>query len=196
MKQLQTALDSLGCNAGPKDGIIGPKTRAAIACGEQKTSATGLQDLGQKLNLNLSPSTENASPNSGAAGGNVRPSDTTGTNAVKGRRRQTSGQNAGRIRPVPTRSDTSANKSGNDTSAVQGQTGQQGTVDTTTSKGAIDTTFNQRDTTQMNRTDTTQMNRSDTTQMNRSDTTQMNRSDTTQMNRTDTTMLRDTTQMR
>lgn len=52
-QQLQTALNGDGCNASAVDGIIGPRTRAAIACSTKKhTIAKGdVAALYQALNL-------------------------------------------------------------------------------------------------------------------------------------------------
>ena len=55
--QLQTALDSIGCNAGPKDGVVGPKTRQGITCGMQKNNipSNNVDSLYRSLHLNFQP---------------------------------------------------------------------------------------------------------------------------------------------
>ena len=55
VRQLQTALNQSGCNAGPVDGIVGPKTRQGIACGMKKNNIRGqdLNALYRALNLNF-----------------------------------------------------------------------------------------------------------------------------------------------
>jgi peptidoglycan hydrolase-like protein with peptidoglycan-binding domain len=55
VKELQTALNSAGCKAGPVDGVVGPRTQHGIACGMQKNHIAG-QDtkaLYQALHLNF-----------------------------------------------------------------------------------------------------------------------------------------------
>jgi peptidoglycan hydrolase-like protein with peptidoglycan-binding domain len=53
--QLQSALDSIGCNAGPKDGVAGAKTRQAVACGMQKNNipSNNVDSLYRSLHLNF-----------------------------------------------------------------------------------------------------------------------------------------------
>jgi peptidoglycan hydrolase-like protein with peptidoglycan-binding domain len=53
--QLQSALDSIGCNAGPKDGVAGQKTRQAVACGMQKNNipSNNVDSLYRSLHLNF-----------------------------------------------------------------------------------------------------------------------------------------------
>lgn len=55
IEQLQQALSNDGCNPGPADGRIGPRTRRAIACSRQKHSLTGnnTNELLRTLNLNF-----------------------------------------------------------------------------------------------------------------------------------------------
>ncbi|MFL5578271.1 MAG: peptidoglycan-binding protein [Gemmatimonadaceae bacterium] len=52
--QLQSALTSAGCDAGKPDGVVGPKTRRALACARQKNNVTTNEELYQSLNLNFS----------------------------------------------------------------------------------------------------------------------------------------------
>lgn len=51
--QLQTALQQNNCNPGPVDGVLGPRTRSAMACARQKNNITGNNpnDLFRSLNL-------------------------------------------------------------------------------------------------------------------------------------------------
>jgi hypothetical protein len=53
--QLQSALDSIGCNAGPKDGVAGQRTRQAVACGIQKNNipSNDVDSLYRSLHLNF-----------------------------------------------------------------------------------------------------------------------------------------------
>lgn len=55
VKELQTALNNTGCNAGTPDGIIGHKTDAAMACAAQKKNVTNndANQLFRALNLNF-----------------------------------------------------------------------------------------------------------------------------------------------
>jgi hypothetical protein len=55
LKELQTALNKNGCNAGPVDGISGPKTRQGVECGLRKNNISGndLNALYKALNLNI-----------------------------------------------------------------------------------------------------------------------------------------------
>ena len=40
-RQLQEALNGAGCDAGGVDGVVGPRTRAAITCAREKNNITG-----------------------------------------------------------------------------------------------------------------------------------------------------------
>lgn len=53
VEQLQQALRSDGCDPGSVDGILGPRTRRAMACSRQKHSLTGrnTNELLRTLNL-------------------------------------------------------------------------------------------------------------------------------------------------
>ncbi|MGN6391784.1 MAG: hypothetical protein ACTHM9_06010 [Gemmatimonadales bacterium] len=55
VKQLQTALNSDGCAAGPVDGVVGAKTRAGIACSMRKHHIANhdLDALYRALDLDL-----------------------------------------------------------------------------------------------------------------------------------------------
>src|SRR5207248_1860007 len=65
--QLQSALNSAGCEAGNPDGVVGPKTRRALACARQKNNVSSNEELYQSLNLNFSQG--GAAGAAGAAGG-------------------------------------------------------------------------------------------------------------------------------
>ena len=56
--ELQQALQSANCDPGPIDGIIGPRTRRAMACARQQNSLSGnnVNDLFRSLNLSFSAS--------------------------------------------------------------------------------------------------------------------------------------------
>lgn len=58
IRQLQDALDSDGCSPGPVDGVIGPRTRRAMACARQKlgVSSRDPNALLHALNLDFSVS--------------------------------------------------------------------------------------------------------------------------------------------
>lgn len=163
VKQLQQALEETGCNTGPVDGIVGPKTRAAIHCAEQQNNISGndMNQLFQALNLDFTTSN--------ASGVNADTTDNPAKGAVKGNRKQTSGGNAGRVRPIP-------DSSLSDTSRSQ----QRMRSDTNS--------MNMRDTSGMNMSDTSSMNMRDTSNMNMSDTSSMNMRDTSNMNMRDTTV--------
>ena len=88
VRQLQEALNSTGCDAGKVDGIIGPRTRAAIDCARSQKGISGDDntELYRALNLNFeadSASGRNipgaAADTSGAAAGAA--TDTTGAAA-------------------------------------------------------------------------------------------------------------------
>jgi peptidoglycan hydrolase-like protein with peptidoglycan-binding domain len=51
--QLQTALQQANCNPGPIDGVLGPRTRSAMACARRNNNITGNNpnDLFRSLNL-------------------------------------------------------------------------------------------------------------------------------------------------
>jgi len=55
VKQLQTALNDAGCDAGSVDGVVGPRTRNGIACGLDKNnlSSDDLTGLYRALNLDF-----------------------------------------------------------------------------------------------------------------------------------------------
>jgi peptidoglycan hydrolase-like protein with peptidoglycan-binding domain len=55
VKQLQTALNNNGCNAGPVDGVVGPRTQQGIACAMRKHNVQGqdLNALYRSLNLDF-----------------------------------------------------------------------------------------------------------------------------------------------
>lgn len=67
--QLQEALNGIGCDVGTVDGVVGPRTRAAMTCARSQKGVTGgdNQALFQALNLDFG--------GTGAAGA----ADTTGT---------------------------------------------------------------------------------------------------------------------
>lgn len=55
VQQLQTALTNDGCDAGTADGVMGTKTRSAIACSMKKhgIARDDVKDLYQALGLNF-----------------------------------------------------------------------------------------------------------------------------------------------
>ena len=55
VKQLQTALNNDGCNAGTADGVMGQQTRQGVQCAMQKhnISGTDTDSLYKVLNLNF-----------------------------------------------------------------------------------------------------------------------------------------------
>lgn len=106
ISQLQTALQQANCNPGPIDGVLGPRTRSAMACARQKNNVTGNNpnDLLRALNLNFT------APDSTGMGGVMRhrglgrtSSDTTMRGHMRGdtTRRHTTRKGS------PTRPDTS-----------------------------------------------------------------------------------------
>lgn len=121
--QLQTALSGAGCDAGAADGIIGPRTRRALACARQKNNVTSDQELYRSLNLDFANgASSSASPsgmqNADSTRANTPPSGTTGDNpalprqnsqgastdaagaaATRGDSAQVGGANRGRIYP-------------------------------------------------------------------------------------------------
>ena len=92
--QLQTALSGAGCDAGNADGIVGPKTRRAMACARQKNNVTTNADLYRALNLDFE--TSGREPSRGAHEKSIEMRATHGDSAEVG------GQNRGRIRPPAT----------------------------------------------------------------------------------------------
>jgi peptidoglycan hydrolase-like protein with peptidoglycan-binding domain len=48
VRRLQSRLNEMGCEAGPVDGLIGPRTREAIDCARQRENITGT-DLAQLM---------------------------------------------------------------------------------------------------------------------------------------------------
>ena len=107
ISQLQTALQQANCNPGRIDGILGPRTRSAMACARQKNNVTGNNpnDLLRSLNLTFT------APDSTGMGGVMRrgrgmgrtSSDTTMRGHMRGamNRRPTTRKGS------PTRPDTS-----------------------------------------------------------------------------------------
>jgi peptidoglycan hydrolase-like protein with peptidoglycan-binding domain len=55
VRQLQQALNDMGCNAGPVDGIVGPMTRRAVRCARRQHNITGddLNELFRAMNLDI-----------------------------------------------------------------------------------------------------------------------------------------------
>lgn len=92
VKQLQTAINDAGCNAGNPDGVVGRRTRQGIACVRKQKGITGknLDDVLSALNLGFTTQTTTTESGGEVVGG--------GTGNVKGTAKDTSG-NAGRIRP-------------------------------------------------------------------------------------------------
>lgn len=54
-QELQRALTALGCDPGPVDGIVGPRTREAMSCARSQRSITGndVNELFSALNLSF-----------------------------------------------------------------------------------------------------------------------------------------------
>lgn len=112
VKQLQQALNDAGCQAGAVDGVLGPKTRHAIACvrKEKNISGQSLDDVLSALNLGFTTSSSSSSSSSSPSMNNGTSSDTSSSSAtsgmsndtshVRGSHRQTGGMNHGRIRPT------------------------------------------------------------------------------------------------
>lgn len=127
--QLQTALSNAGCDAGAADGIMGRRTRRAIACARQKNNVSSDQELYQSLNLDFAndassssssssgarpsgmhnaDSTRAHAPTSGTTGNNSAlprqnsqsmSTDAAGAHATHGDSAQVGGTNRGRIYP-------------------------------------------------------------------------------------------------
>jgi hypothetical protein len=109
--QLQSALNDAGCDAGKPDGVVGPRTRRALACARQKNNVTTNQELYQSLNFTPSPGAApsqqgqqgnppgvvSSPPPSSASPGAA--TDTAGAQATQGDSSQVGGQNRGRVRP-------------------------------------------------------------------------------------------------
>jgi hypothetical protein len=139
VRQLQTALNSAGCNAGTPDGRFGPKTEQAIQCYRQQKNLSGnASELYSSLGLNFG---SQAGTSTVTSGGEISSgSDTSsGSQNVRGTARQTGGKNKGRIRPP---ADTTTNAPPPTESPRAAQHGQ-GMHDSTTSKStgnATDTT--------------------------------------------------------
>jgi hypothetical protein len=93
VKQLQTAINNSGCNAGDVDGVVGMRTRRGIACVRQQKGIAGndLDDVLSALDLGFTTNQTTTTESGGEVVGG-------GTGNVNGSVRDTSG-NAGRIRP-------------------------------------------------------------------------------------------------
>jgi peptidoglycan hydrolase-like protein with peptidoglycan-binding domain len=158
--QLQQALKEAGCDAGPADGVVGPKTRSAVACARQQKGISGndMNALYSALNLNF----ENAGATGasgaagadssrmtggaaqGAAGATVRDSASGQVStepakaAVRGDSSQVGGGNEGRIR-TPNDSTHAAGKTQTRPPKAAQEGG--GMHDSTTSEMAHDSTM-------------------------------------------------------
>lgn len=104
VEQLQQALRSDGCDPGAADGIMGPRTRQAIACSRQKHNLTGnnTNELLRALNLDFTVNDSTGMGGMMRNGGRMR--DTTmmrGMHDTTGRMR-----NRGRMQRDTTRPDT------------------------------------------------------------------------------------------
>ncbi|MGH7527288.1 MAG: peptidoglycan-binding domain-containing protein [Gemmatimonadales bacterium] len=53
VRRLQTALNRAGCNAGAVDGVVGRRTRQAIACGLEKNNLGSNELSGLYRSLHL-----------------------------------------------------------------------------------------------------------------------------------------------
>lgn len=83
ISQLQTALQQANCNPGPIDGVLGPRTRSAMACARQKNNITGTNpnDLFRSLNLGFTaPDSTGGMMRSGRRTGGRTGADTTMSN--------------------------------------------------------------------------------------------------------------------
>jgi hypothetical protein len=148
VKQLQTALNNAGCNAGTADGKLGPKTEQAMQCYRQQKNLSGNDsELYSSLGLNFGAQ---AGTQTSTSGGEISSgADTSGASRhVKGTSRQTGGRNKGRIRPPADSSTSTTPPMPSPRAAQHGQ----GMHDSTTSKSGTNAT----DTTgSMGRNDTT-----------------------------------------
>jgi hypothetical protein len=112
--QLQTALSNAGCDAGTADGIMGPRTRRALACARQKNNVSSDQELYQSLNLDFAPGASSDAANASRGTSRIRGSvngalprqnsqgagaDAPGAAATHGDSSQVGGANRGRVRP-------------------------------------------------------------------------------------------------
>jgi peptidoglycan hydrolase-like protein with peptidoglycan-binding domain len=113
--QLQMALSENGCDAGTADGIMGPRTRRALACARQKNNVSSDAELYQSLNLGFAPSTgavnsSGRNDSNAHASGNANSAlprqnsqgmstDAAGAHATHGDSAQVGGTNRGRIYP-------------------------------------------------------------------------------------------------
>jgi GH24 family phage-related lysozyme (muramidase) len=66
VRELQTALNALGSDAGAADGILGPKTRAAWASFKQSTASGALNEIGPASVASLQKALDAASAPGGA----------------------------------------------------------------------------------------------------------------------------------
>ena len=105
--QLQTALSGAGCDAGTADGILGPKTRRAMACARKKNNVTTNAELYRSLNLDFGTGGGGAAVGAGRSGAGATSRDTQGaaadnpaSRATRGDSSQVGGRNRGRIRPA------------------------------------------------------------------------------------------------
>lgn len=102
VQQLQQALQSDGCDPGPADGVLGPRTRQAMACSRQKHDLTGRNANELFRTLNLPFTTPDSMGMGGVMRGQRRMRDTTGMMRDMGRMH---GNMRGRMRDT-TRPDT------------------------------------------------------------------------------------------
>ena len=67
VQELQQALQSNGCDPGPVDGLIGPRTREAMQCARRQLNVTGTGNQQLFSALNLSFATQAGTPAGAAA---------------------------------------------------------------------------------------------------------------------------------
>jgi peptidoglycan hydrolase-like protein with peptidoglycan-binding domain len=75
VERLQQRLNEMGCDAGPVDGLIGPRTRQAIACARQRENIPGndIQELIRELGVDAQPLDSAAFPRPAMPRDTMRP---------------------------------------------------------------------------------------------------------------------------
>jgi peptidoglycan hydrolase-like protein with peptidoglycan-binding domain len=116
--ELQQALRDAGCDPGSIDGLLGPRTRRAMACARQQNNLTGnnANELFRSLNLSFTAS------DSMGMGGVMR--------GARGRGQNPTRDNQGRIRPPADSAGADSTNARPPTAAQQGQ----GMHDSTTAR--------------------------------------------------------------
>jgi len=118
--ELQQALRDAGCDPGPVDGKLGPRTRRAMACARQQNSLSGnnANELFRSLNLSFT-----ASDSMGMGGAMRRGGNRRGQNPTQ--------DNQGRIRPP---ADSANNDSTNNARSPRDAQRGRGMHDSTTAR--------------------------------------------------------------